>query len=56
MPLEPIPIPERSPTLIEPVSGTITLCDLVGAKYNGTKWEIAVGAIVTPWYEVTVER
>jgi hypothetical protein len=67
----------RSPTLIEPVTGTITLRDLAGpkrvsakaldgsghpigdpiiAKHTGTKWEIAVGAIVTPWYEVTVER
>jgi hypothetical protein len=66
-----------SPTLIEPVTGTITFRDLaraarVSAKAldgsghpiggpiiatrNGTKWEIAVGQIVTPWYEVTVER
>jgi len=66
-----------SPTLIEPVTGTITLRDLarakrvsakaldgsghpigdpIIAKHTGAKWEIAVGGIVTPWYEVTVER
>jgi hypothetical protein len=63
--------------LIEPVTGSITLHDLAGAKrvtaialdgsghpigdpivanHSGTKWEIAVGQIVTPWYEVTVGR
>lgn len=67
----------KSPTLIEPVTGTITLRDLSGAKrvsakaldgsghpigdpivakHTGANWDIAVGQIVTPWYEVTVER
>ncbi len=66
-----------SPTLIEPVTGVITLRDLAGArrvsakaldgsghamgapilaKPAGAGWEIPVGQIVTPWYEVTVER
>ena len=67
----------KSPTLIEPVTGAITLRDLaharrvsaraldgsghpfgdpIIAKHTGAKWELAVGQIVTPWYEVTVER
>jgi hypothetical protein len=67
----------ESPTTIEPVSGTITLRDLVKANRVSAKaldgsgrplgapivakktdagWELAVGRIVTPWYEVTVER
>jgi hypothetical protein len=66
-----------SPTVIEPVTGTITLYNLAGAnkvsakalngsgrpigdpivaKKTGAGWEIAIGQIVTPWYEVTVER
>jgi hypothetical protein len=65
------------PTVIEPVTGRITLRGLAGstgvlaraldgsghpmgdpivAKPNGTGWEIAVGRIVTPWYELTVSR
>jgi hypothetical protein len=66
-----------SPTLIEPVTGAITLRALTGAKrvtaraldgsghpigdpiiarQKAADWEISVGQIVTPWYEVTVER
>ncbi len=66
-----------SPTTIEPVTGTITLKNLDGAKSvsaialdgsghaigdpiiakkNGAGWEIAVGQIVTPWYELEVQR
>lgn len=65
------------PTVIEPVTGTITLRDLVGAskvsasaldgsghpigdpivaRQTGAGWEMAVGRIVTPWYELTVAR
>ncbi|HKW28120.1 MAG TPA: hypothetical protein VJT54_02210 [Verrucomicrobiae bacterium] len=66
-----------TPTVIEPVTGTITLRDLaranavsaraldgsgrpigdpIIAQKTGVGWEIAVGQIVTPWYELTVER
>ena len=66
-----------TPTVIEPVIGTITLRNLakaekvfakaldgsgrpigdpIVAKKTSAGWEIAVGRIVTPWYEVTVER
>ena len=65
------------PTVIEPVTGTITLRGLAGAngvsaqaldgsghpvgepiiaKPTSAGWEMAIGRIVTPWYEVTVER
>ncbi len=65
------------PTVIEPVTGTITLRNLdqankvttkaldgsgrpmgdpIIAKKTDAGWEIAIGQIVTPWYELTVER
>jgi len=65
------------PTVIEPVTGSITVRNLAGAKgvsaialdgsgrpigdptiANKTDagWEIGVGQIVTPWYELEVER
>jgi hypothetical protein len=67
----------HSPTLIEPVTGTVTLRAIVGAKSvsavaldgsgrpigepivgkkSADGWEIAVGAPVTTWYVVTVNR
>lgn len=66
-----------TPTVIEPVTGTVTLRNLSHAKKvlasaldgsgrrigdpivaqkNGAGWDIPVGQIVTPWYEVTVQR
>ena len=66
-----------SPTVIEPVTGTVTVRNLKGAKKvmaraldgsgrptgepivaekNGKGWDIAVGQIVTPWYEIIVKR
>ncbi len=66
-----------TPTVIEPVTGAITLRHLekaktvsakaldgsghpigdpILAKETGAGWEIAVGKVVTPWYEVTVGR
>jgi hypothetical protein len=65
------------PTVIEPVTGTITLRNLaraknisaialdgsgrpvgdpIVAKKTGDGWEIPVGQIVTPWYELEVGR
>jgi len=67
----------RSPTLIEPLTGTIILRNLTGAtkvtaqaldgaghrlgeplvaSKTAAGWEIPVGAIVTTWYEVKVDR
>lgn len=67
----------RSPTVIEPVTGSITLCNLrqaravsaialdgsghptgsaIFGKKNGAGWEIVIGQIVTPWYEIRVDR
>jgi hypothetical protein len=66
-----------SPTLIEPVRGTITLRKLqrargvsvqaidgagqplgtaVKATASGDGWTVSLGASVTTWYEITVER
>lgn len=66
-----------SPTVIEPVTGAITLCNLrkakavsataldgsghpIGTAISGEKtgagWQIKVGQIVTPWYEIRVDR
>jgi hypothetical protein len=66
-----------TPTVIEPVTGSITLRNLdaaknvsaialdgsgrpdgdpIVAKKTAAGWEIAVGQIVTPWYEVNVDR
>lgn len=67
----------HSPTMIEPMTGTITLRNLnratkvtaqaldgsghrlgepIVAQKTAAGWELAVGAIVTTWYEVTVGR
>ncbi len=66
-----------TPTVIEPVTGSITLRNLdaaknvtaialdgsghangdpIIAKKTAAGWQLAVGQIVTPWYEVRVDR
>jgi len=67
----------ESPTLIEPVTGTLVLRDLkpaktvavsaldgagrpigepVQAKKTGAGWEFSLGATVTTWYYISVQR